>query len=121
MLTPEYLKGSNEKIHRFIAEFHNVALPPGGYCSWSNLMAGVVPCIESLRWETNNSFGKDNCFVVSIETGYVLISENGEAPVVEKLFDTDTDSKLEAVYTACVDFINQYFIAKEETQFYIHR
>lgn len=65
--------------------------------SWNMLMP-VVEKIESIEI-------KKGCNpVVTIETGYCVISNNGEEPIVEN----QIENKIESVWQAVINFINWY-------------
>ena len=110
--TPKYHK--KEKImknivenNKLFAEFLGYSQPHPDYTSttywykkdWNWLMR-VVEKIENLQDENNCAI-----YNVQIEQCFVEIIENHTS---DTIISTDANSKLEAVYNACVEFIKWY-------------
>lgn len=96
---PERLSLHLDINKRGCAEYHT---------DWNELM----PVVEKIETTTNpESTYKDHTMIVSIETGYCLVSENGEAPVCEFIAD-ESETKIQTVWKLVVSFINWYNLSK---------
>ena len=79
------------KLQDFELEFHS---------DWNWLMR-VVEKIENLQDENNCAI-----YNVQIEQSFTEIIDNHTSETI--IYNIDADSKIEAVYTACVEFIQWY-------------
>lgn len=73
------------------------------HTSWDWLMP-VVEKIETI--EIPDYYLPECYFIVTIEPGYCVISENGEAPMVE--YQDQESPKISIVYEAVIEFIEWY-------------
>lgn len=74
----------------------------------------IMPVVDWIEKQTVGDGRGEVNYCFSIDSGYIVISREGEAPEVEIQYDPDDTTKLEAVYEACVDFIRHFNEIKAE-------
>lgn len=88
------LPSKNSRLHESLFKYQT---------SWNWLM----PVVEKIETVPVIEGGKDDSYIVTIETRYCVISENGEAPVVEGQAENE-ETKITTVYNTVVEFIKWY-------------